>query len=233
MTTHQPTIQCFEAPEQIAQFFWEEVNAFQQSATAPSPQLQLIWPGGSTAELLLKEHPHAEELSRINSWLLDERCVPLSDPESNARQLLQCSPSMKLHHYQFNQEVKNEDAWQQARAYAAHYRAEAERQFTWGIIGVGPDGHIASLFPGHSLESEDLIIYTPRSPKPPPQRVSFSLNAIANFSRLTIITLGSSKADAIAAALERDVSSPLGRLLQLRPDSELLLDTEASAKLKD
>jgi 6-phosphogluconolactonase len=73
------------------------------------------------------------------------------------------------------------------------------------MCGMGPDGHTMSLFPGHpEVEIEDrLVVPVHNSPKPPPDRVSFTIPVIREARHTILLVAGSSKADALAKVLER------------------------------
>ncbi len=77
----------------------------------------------------------------------------------------------------------------------------AGRTFDVTLLGLGPDGHVASLFPGHPglcLTAPALAVRN--SPKPPPERISLSLDTIRNSTEVWIVTAGSGKADAVRQA---------------------------------
>jgi len=71
------------------------------------------------------------------------------------------------------------------------------------LLGVGPDGHVASLFPGHATLHEEVrtVVGEPDSPKPPPRRVSLTYPAIRAAREVWFVVAGEEKAEAVAAAL--------------------------------
>ena len=74
------------------------------------------------------------------------------------------------------------------------------------VLGIGPDGHVASLFPGApTLDADDraLCLGVHDSPKPPPERITLSLAVLRAARRCLLLATGASKADAIAAMLAR------------------------------
>jgi 6-phosphogluconolactonase len=77
------------------------------------------------------------------------------------------------------------------------------------ILGVGPDGHVASLFPGIA-DLDDLrnIFAITDSPKPPAERISFTMKFINEAREIWIVAAGESKADAVAKIIEGDLSIP-------------------------
>ena len=72
------------------------------------------------------------------------------------------------------------------------------------VLGIGPDGHVASLFPGAAtLEApaQEICIGVERSPKPPPERITLSLSMLRGARSCVLLATGPSKADAVAAML--------------------------------
>lgn len=79
----------------------------------------------------------------------------------------------------------------------------AEAELDLVLLGMGPDGHTASLFPGHSLlSSEQLVDSIVDSPKPPPKRITLTLKALARARDIAFITAGDGKAPMLRAILE-------------------------------
>ena len=77
------------------------------------------------------------------------------------------------------------------------------------LLGLGPDGHVASLFPGQWEESEERdAIAVDDSPKPPPQRISFSMSKINASSAVWFVVSGAEKHEAFAKIMARDPSIP-------------------------
>ena len=76
------------------------------------------------------------------------------------------------------------------------------------VLGVGEDGHTASLFPGHpALNADGLTVGIHDAPKPPPERVSLTLGVLRDARRVIILATGAGKADAVARAKRREVPS--------------------------
>jgi 6-phosphogluconolactonase len=85
----------------------------------------------------------------------------------------------------------------------AHASVLPEHPFDLVLLGVGPDGHIASLFPGFAQvhETERRVVAVEGSPKPPPERISLTLPTINNALSVWLIVSGDGKAEAVARAL--------------------------------
>jgi 6-phosphogluconolactonase len=77
------------------------------------------------------------------------------------------------------------------------------------ILGVGPDGHVASLFPGIAdIDDRRDIFAITNSPKPPASRISFTMKFINEAREVWIVAAGESKAEAVAKIIEGDLSIP-------------------------
>ena len=152
----------------------------------------------------------------------DERCVTPLDPESNyriAKEILldRVNPATV---YRIPAELGPDEG---ADAYAEVVANVAPFDFV--LLGVGEDGHVNSLFPGHpALRSEGLTAGIRDSPKPPLQRVTMTLESIRDASRVLIIAAGAGKAHAVAMA--RRGETPSGMIANAR----WLIDRAANGK---
>ena len=150
--------------------------------------------------------------SRIEFWWSDERYLPRGHPDRNETQsraaLLDALPldDQQIHGLPAPGEQPDIDA--AARAYEAELASAAPDgaaypKFDVMFLGVGPDGHIASLFPEHPQirETERIVVAETDSPKPPPERLSFTLPVINSSDRIWMVLAGSDKAGALGLAL--------------------------------
>lgn len=179
------------------------------------PQIGLT--GGSIADALHRELARrstdsAIDWSRVVFWWGDERFVPAGSSDRNALQareaLLDHVPvdPARVHEVPASDQVATaEDA---AAAYSETMRAEGAGFFEVLMLGIGPDGHCASLFPGHpALEARDAIaVAVHDSPKPPPDRVTLTFEAMERCRAVWFIASGEGKAEAVARALADDGS---------------------------
>lgn len=120
---------------------------------------------------------------------------------------------------------------------AALYAAELRRVLGEGphldlvLLGVGPDGHVASLFPGHPafFEEHQLVVPIVDSPKPPPRRLTMTLPLLTSARCVIVMALGKSKAAVMHEALTREDSTlPISLVLRRAQQSLVLLDEEAA-----
>ena len=83
------------------------------------------------------------------------------------------------------------------------------------VLSIGPDGHVASVFPGHELMSDEgcAVRAVHDSPKPPPVRVTWTLPLLASIPQVLLLAAGEDKREAVERVLAGDVSLPATRLL--------------------
>ena len=184
---------------------------------APSGPVHEIALTGGTIALTVHEAIAAQaagtdvDWSRVQFWFGDERFVAATSSDRNAVQareaMLDSLPGAIVHEIPSIDDV--ETAQEAADAYAATVRAEGTGGFTVAMFGLGPDGHVASLFPGHASlhATEAIAIAELDSPKPPPERVSLTFEALnRQTGQQWFLVSGEEKAEAVARALADDGS---------------------------
>ena len=178
--------------------------------------------GGSLMDMLapaLVAHSLRERIdwSTWQVFWVDERWVPLDSPDSNsglARRLLLSRVDIPEEHIHPMNDAKTPD--EAARTYEAKIRsildveAEAFPRFDSVLLGLGEDGHTASLFPGHPalLESRRWVMPVYDAPKPPPVRITLTLPVINYARRVVIVAAGTSKAGIVAEILRTAARRP-------------------------
>lgn len=158
----------------------------------------------------------AIDWSRLDLWWGDERFLPEGDPERNVTQateaLLGAVPldPARVHAMAATDSPHADDADTAAAAYAAELAAAAGPEdhgrvpsFDVLLLGVGPDTHVASLFPEHPgvRETDRTVVAVHGAPKPPPTRISLTLPAIRAAREVWLLAAGEDKAQAAAIAL--------------------------------
>lgn len=178
------------------------------------------------------------DFSRLHLWFSDERYLPTGDPERNDTQAFKAaSGTAFMHDSRWHVCVGSESGMTASDAAAAlqnEVQTEAPN-FVLAIVGVGPDGHVASLFPG--LPGVDVdgagVIPVHDSPKPPPTRLSFTRGLINSSARVWAVLSGAEKADAAALALSGRATpseSPSGSVAGT-DETRWYLDQAAAGKL--
>jgi 6-phosphogluconolactonase len=214
----------------------------QSDGRAPS----VVLTGGTIADVIhraVPELPEARDVdwSRVEVWFGDERFVPRDDPERNAGQareaLLARLPfdPARVHEMPASGGAYGEDADAAAAAYAEELVRVlgAEPRFDVLMLGIGPDGHCASLFPGRpEVTAPGLTVGVHDAPKPPPTRISLSMGMLKAADEVWFVASGEAKAGAVRGAVEGaevravPAAGPRGRLRTC-----FLLDTAAASQL--
>ena len=187
--------------------------------------------GGATAMIFLGALRNANvDWQRITLFWADERAVPPEDPESNfglaERMLL--SPLGARAPHAIRMPAENGDLEQAAQWYD-HALATAlnDGPLDLAILGVGEDGHICSLFPGHkALLQDDLrAVAIEDAPKPPPRRLSLSMPFVLQTKKIWVIAIGSRKLPVLQAAVDKTSNStPLDMLMRQGKDVTVFTD---------
>lgn len=181
-------------------------------AQAQQPEARIVLTGGSMGSAIIasvKQLParSAIDWSRVRVWWGDERYLPSGDPDRNDTQndaaglaSLGLDPD-KVH--RVSGPDTSESAEASAEAYSATVREHGKGDFDVVLLGVGPDGHVASLFPHHEAQrvTNAVAVAVHRSPKPPPDRVSLTFVCLDRAREVWFLVAGDDKADAVAAAL--------------------------------
>ncbi len=187
----------------------EEVAAAGAAAIAQALQVgsrTLVLAGGTTPGRCYQLLADLEvDWARVAVLFGDERCVRPDHPESNYRMaretLLDRVAPATVH--RMPAELGPEEG-------AAEYSRIVETLLPLDVVilGIGEDGHTASLFPGHPvLKAKGLVAGVRNSPKPPPERVTLTLAVLQGARQVIILATGAGKASAIAMAKRGEVPS--------------------------
>ena len=185
----------------------------------------------------------AVDWSAVDLWWGDERFLPAGDPERNETQareaLLDAVPldPARVHAMPASDGPDGDDVDAAARRYADELAAAGGREpvptFDVLLLGVGPDAHVASLFPGQPAlyETERTVVGVHGSPKPPPTRISLTMPVLRSADEVWFVAAGEDKAGAVGLALsgagevQAPAAGPSGRRRTL-----WLLDRAAAAQ---
>jgi 6-phosphogluconolactonase len=180
------------------------------------------------------------DLSTTELWIGDERCVEPDDDRANYKMiketLLDQLPAPPAIH-----RIRGElgpDAG--AADYERELHGAGDPAFDLMLVGIGPDGHTLSLFPGQSSlhERSRMMVGVPEAGLEPfVARVSMTLGAVARARSVVVLAAGEGKADAILEAFgpdaEPDPAVPSSLLAQVAKQVTVLLDPAAASKLPD
>lgn len=190
----------------------------------------------------------AVDWQRVDLWWGDERFLPSGDPDRNETQarksLLDLLPldAERVHAMPASDGPDGSDVDAAADRYARELAAAARREGTRGsvprfdvlLLGVGPDAHVASLFPDMAAvhEEERTVVGVHGAPKPPPTRITLTLPAITSADEVWLLVAGAEKAAAVGLALRGagPVQAPAGSAVGRR-STLWLLDWSAAAQV--
>lgn len=165
--------------------------------------------GGSAIRQTL-EHLATYEVpwSAVRLYMADERCLPLEDKRRNDTMINEVlvRPTHIKSKY-FNQIPAELGPQKGAKSYAR--TLFGIDHFDIALFGVGPDGHIASLFPNHpSIENCDRVIAVENSPKFPPDRVSVGITMLRGSTHRIVVATGNEKSDLIGQ-IQKGLTPPV------------------------
>jgi len=252
------SLSVFKSLDELASAAVQRIAAASADAIKLRGWFTVALSGGSLPEILSEELGNHVGKIDFSKWLVffaDERCVPLDHVDSNFRVCdelifkkvqversnvfavdprLVGEPGKAAAAYEemirtvFRSKIAGGDE-QKAKAESA---APAP-QFDLLLLGMGPDGHVCSLFPGHALlqESKLLVASLNDSPKPPPARVTVTLPLINAARAALFICTGDGKKDALQKIFELPDSGGLPAGLVRCALVDWLVDGPAAAKL--
>ncbi len=179
-------------------------------AIADSGLFRLGLAGGNTPRAIyaaLAQTPNALPWDRVQITFGDERCVPPDHADSNylmaKEALLSRVPIPEGNVFRIRGEIHHEEAATECEARlnaVAQRLGEARYVHDLLLLGLGEDGHTASLFPGSpALDETDRNVIPATGPKPPPQRITFTLPLI-NAARLVVFLVNDPKKEPIVQA---------------------------------
>ncbi|OBH81378.1 6-phosphogluconolactonase [Mycobacterium scrofulaceum] len=220
-------------------------DTIRNAVAARDRALVVLTGGGNGIGLLKSLAGHEIPWHKVHLFWGDERYVPEDDDERNDKQARAALldhidiPSSHVHAMPASDGEFGTDLGAAALAYEQLLAANAEPgqpapNFDVHLLGMGPEGHINSLFPDTPavLETSRMVVGVEDSPKPPPQRITLTLPAVQRSREVWLMVSGGSKADAVAAAIggAPPVSVPAAGAVG-QETTLWLLDEEAAAKL--
>ncbi len=188
-----------EDPDSVARIACDRISSAARDAISKRHRFTIVLAGGTTPEQVYKLLAASDQdWSRWHVFVGDERCLPEGDSDLNSsmikRTLLDHAPIPDNQVHMIPVELGVDQA-------AIEYTKtiSGTMPFDLVLLGMGEDGHTASLFPGHIHPEEALVVTVYDSPKPPSQRVSLAARALGNCHQLLYLVTGAGKHNALAA----------------------------------
>ncbi|MFZ0904807.1 MAG: 6-phosphogluconolactonase [Mycobacterium sp.] len=245
MTT---TVETFDDSDGLAAAAGERLIAVIDAAVAARGRALIVLTAGGNGNRLLSYLATQEQRidwANVHLFWGDERYVAEDDDERNDKQARDALlnhidiPARNVHAMPARDGEFGGDLAAAALSYEQLLAANAEPgdpapNFDVHLLGVGPEGHINSLFPDSPAvrETTRLVVGVEDSPKPPPLRITLTLPAIQRSSEVWLLVSGAEKADAVAAAVggADPVAIPAAGAVG-REQTVWFLDTQAAAKI--
>jgi 6-phosphogluconolactonase len=215
-----PEVLVHHDADQLAQAAAARLATKLVDAQAGGGPADLVLTGGGIGTAVLAQLAAAPALGavdwrRLDLWWGDERFLPAGDPERNDVQAGQAllqhvdTDPARVHRMPASDGLDGPNPEAAAERYAAELRKAARPEdhgpvpaFDVLLLGIGPEGHVASLFPGMpALYDERPVVAVRGSPKPPPIRLSLTLPSIRQAREVWILAAGPEKAGAVQLAL--------------------------------
>lgn len=196
-TVIKPTWQLFDSAAVLAEQATQDILKAAESAIKARGAFHLVLAGGTTPKVIYRLLAKASsDWKHWHIYLGDERCLAPDDSERNSVMATECLlqdvaiPSEQVHF------IPSELGPDEAAA-AYDKILQDVKQFDMVLLGMGEDGHTASLFPGHVHPDGPLALPVLNAPKPPPERVSLSSACLSNNDQILILITGTSKHDRV------------------------------------
>lgn len=204
----------FDSAEDVAEAAADAIQEQAHNAIQQRGEFKLILAGGTTPKACYEIL--ATRSLDWDNWKLfygDERCLPLEDSERNHQMVMSTGlAGLVKEHYIMPAELgsaKGAESYQKL--------INDQLPFNTALLGMGEDGHTASLFPGLEWqcdESSDSVIAVHGAPKPPSERISLSCATLQNCEQLLVLVTGESKRTPVHQWL-KGVDLPVSRVANL------------------
>jgi len=213
-------VKVFESNSDLSSHLADLVIGLSSEAIGHHHKFTIALSGGSLPSLLAPGLISKRDSIQFEKWhvyFADERFVPLTDPESNYKL---CKdhlfdkvpiPENQIYHIILPPTVEDAATSYQGvleKTFGYDSTSEAVPVFDLILLGMGPDGHTASLFPFHPVlvETEKWVAAVKDSPKPPPERITFTLPLLNRAAHLVFVCTGEPKSETLRRILEDNES---------------------------
>ena len=212
-------------PRDVAERACELILAAARSAIQQRGAFTLVLAGGSTpADCYTLLAAAGADWSHWHIYFGDERCLQPTDPERNsAMAAARLTGQVPIPAHQVHPIPAERGP--EAAAHDYGHTIRDSLPFDMVLLGMGEDGHTASLFPGHKHPDDALVVPVHGAPKPPPERVSLGLRALVDCRQLLLMVTGAGKRPAMQGWQAGD-DLPVARVA-VAANSTLLLDVAA------
>lgn len=242
--SEETTLEAYASKEELIENIDEIFETTVKDLLVEQDSVHVVLTGGTVGIALLEniDPTHKLDWSRIHLWWGDERFVPAGHPDRNEGQATAALihrlpiPAENVHR------MPASDAGMSLDEAVDAYDDELAKfwpelpEFDITFLGVGPDAHIASLFPGlEGIQVDNTAVIAVRnSPKPPAERISLTLPSLNNSKNVWIVAAGADKADAIYAAFtsENPSEAPVSAVEGIE-ETVFFTDEAAAARLID
>ncbi|KAF5204394.1 6-phosphogluconolactonase [Thalictrum thalictroides] len=246
-------LQIFDTEEDLSVSLAKYTAELSEKFTKERGAFTVVVSGGSLIKSLRKlvESPYVDSIdwAKWHVFWVDERVVPKDHDDSNYKLaydgFLSKVPVPPGQVYAINDALSAEGA---ADDYETCLKqlvkikvvdllpASGFPKFDLMLLGMGPDGHVASLFPGHPLVNENKrwVTYIKDSPKPPPERITFTFPVINSAAKIAMVVVGAGKSDVVRRAVGSDTGSDMLPVQMVSPAdgaTTWFLDKDAASKL--
>ncbi|SDH18023.1 6-phosphogluconolactonase [Vibrio xiamenensis] len=232
----------YQSPEQVVASLANDMRAYSKRKKPAHISLS----GGSTPKMLFKllaseEYATSIKWSNLHFWWGDERCVAPDDAESNygeANALLFSQidiPAHNIHRILGENEPEQEAArFAKEMADVIPCDEDGTPVFDWILLGVGADGHTASLFPGKTDYQDPNLSLVASHPESGQLRVSKTAKVLEAAKRISYLVLGEGKAEIvyeINTTPEGELPYPAAKIQSAKGLTEWYLDSHAASKI--
>jgi 6-phosphogluconolactonase len=197
--------------DELAEEVTAQILVAIENGLLAASEFHLVLTGGTLgiqiSQSLVGAFNSAPELyAGLHIWFSDERFVESNSFERNAAPWHNTLSNLNI----VVHEALAPDSPATIESAVKHYQdALADVTIDLNILGVGPDGHVASLFPGIAdIDDQRNVFAITDSPKPPAARISFTMKFLNEAREIWIVAAGEGKADAVAKVIEGDLSIP-------------------------
>ena len=186
----------FPSNQELAQAATDAILSFAQQTIEATGKFKIVLAGGSTPNLIYQLLSQSQA-DWAKWWIFwgDERCLPVDDAERNSLMAMQTwLEKVAIPATQIFPIPAEKGAVLGAVEYVA--QIVGFLPFDMALLGMGEDGHTASLFPGHLHQSDELVHAVHNSPKPPSDRVSLSAKVLSEAKEVLFLVSGAGKKEA-------------------------------------